>query len=264
MFSTARDRTARTPLWTVTGLAVAVLSLSVLLAPPAQAQNRGNAQAEQSQTVRARGGGRIAMPNVGRYVAETGEAFVLDRSGRHPLLRFDRREETWVLRPTPAPRGDVIYRNDAGQQVLRVTASGGMTVYTPRAPGGSPAAYSGGGASLSAPTLGPVQLFQLMARRSRLMSQALGKLIEVNLDGERSESLCVEALIVATDAVVRIARSPSARQHLRDLRSVTVLEGSRSNVSYVRGRLVVTVNPDQGMAGRPSSERVIRAIVPQS
>ena len=72
-----------------------------------------------------------------------GEGFILDRSGRHPLLRFDRRDETWVLRPSAAPRGDVIYRNDAGDQVLRVTPSGGMTVYTPRAPGGSPASFSG-------------------------------------------------------------------------------------------------------------------------
>ena len=62
--------------------------------------------------------------------SETGEGFIFDRSGSRPLLRFERREETWVLRPTAAPRGDIIYRNDAGDQVLRVTPGGGMTVYT--------------------------------------------------------------------------------------------------------------------------------------
>ena len=54
--------------------------------------------------------------------------------GARPLFRFERREETWVLRSTPAPRGDVIYRNDAGDQILRVTPDGGMTLYTARAP----------------------------------------------------------------------------------------------------------------------------------
>ncbi|KQW82558.1 DUF4908 domain-containing protein [Brevundimonas sp. Root1279] len=244
-------------------LAVTAL-LSLLFAAPALAQSRGNAQAEQSQSLRERRPSPPTPPPVGRYMAESGEGFILDRSGRHPLLRFDRRAETWVLRPSAAPRGDVIYRNDAGDEVLRVTPGGGMTVYTPRAPGGSPASFAGAGQSLTPPTLGPVLLFRLMAQRSAMVSQALGRLVEVNLSGQRSESLCVEALIVTTEAVIRIARSPTAREYVEDLRSITIVEGRRSGVTYSRGRLTVTVNPDEGMAGRPSSARVIRAILPQT
>jgi hypothetical protein len=245
-------------------LAAAVLSL-LSLPLEAAAQNHGNAQAEQSRTLRDRRPSSPALPPVGRYVAESGEGFILDRSGRHPLLRFDRRDETWVLRPTAAPRGDVIYRNDAGEQVLRVTPGGGMTVYTPRAPGGSPASYSGAGPSLTPPTLGPMLLFRLMAQRSYMVSQAMGgRLVEVNLDGDQSEALCVEAMIVATEAVIRIARSPTARQYIDDLRSISIVEGPRAGATYARGRLVVTVDPDEGMAGRPSSARVIRAILPRN
>lgn len=242
-------------------LAVAVLS-PLTVSAQAMAQNRGNAQAEQSQSLR-RGAPDRALPQTGRYVAESGEAFILDRSGQRPLLRFDRRDETWVLRPTAAPRGDVIYRNDAGDQILRVTPGGGMTVFTPRAPSGSPASLAGPGQSLTPPTLGPAQLFSLMARRSAMISQAMGRLVEINLSGERSEALCVEALIVTTEAVIRIARSPTARQHLSQLRSITIVEGERASVTYSRGRLVVVVDPDEGLAGRPSSERVIRTLLPQ-
>lgn len=243
-------------------LAAAVLSL-LPIGSEAVAQNRGNAQAEQSQSLRNRRPTTPAPPPVGRYVADSGEGFILDRSGRHPLLRFERRDETWVLRPTAAPRGDVIYRNDAGEQVLRVTPGGGMTVYTPRAPGGSPASFTGQGQSLTPPVLGPHLLFRLMAQRSYMVSQAVGgRLVEVNLDGDQSESLCVEAMIVATEAVIRIARSPTARQYISDLRSITIIEGPRASVTYSGGRLVVTVDPSQGMAGRPSSARVIRAILP--
>ena len=263
---TARVRTARRPLPTAMAIALAAAVLSLLwLAPPAAAQNRGNAQAEQSQTLRDRRPSSPALPPVGRYVAESGEGFILDRSGRHPLLRFDRRDETWVLRPSAAPRGDVIYRNDAGDQVLRVTPSGGMTVYTPRAPGGSPASYTGAGPSLTPPTLGPLLLFQLMAQRSALVSQAVGgRLVQVNLEGDQSESLCVEAMIVTTEAVIRIARSPTARQYLDHLRLISIVEGPRAGVTYSRGVLTVTVNPAEGMAGRPSSARVIRAILPRT
>lgn len=245
-------------------LAAAVLSL-LSVSTDAAAQNRGNVQAEEGAALKNRRPSAPSLPPVGRYVADSGEGFILDRSGRHPLLRFDRRDETWVLRPSPAPRGDVIYRNDAGDQVLRVTPSGGMTVYTSRAPGGSPASFSGAGQSLTPPILGPHLLFRLMAQRSYMVSQAVGgRLVEVNLDGDQSESLCVEAMIVATDAVIRIARSPTARQYLSDLRSISIVEGPRAGVTYARGQLVVTVAPSEGMAGRPSSARIIRAILPRS
>lgn len=261
---TARVRTARRPLPTAMAIALAAAALSLLpIGSEAAAQNRGNVQAEQSERLRERRPSSPTPPPVGRYVAESGEGFILDRSGRHPLLRFERRDETWVLRPSAAPRGDVIYRNDAGEQVLRVTPGGGMTVYTPRAPSGSPASFTGSGQSLTPPTLGPHLLFRLMAQRSYMVSQAVGgRLVEVNLDGEQSESLCVEAMIVATEAVIRIARSPTARQYIADLRSITIVEGSRAGVTYAGGRLTVTVDPRQGMAGRPSSARVIRAILP--
>lgn len=262
---TERVRTAGRPLLTAMAIALAAAVLSLLFpASEAGAQNRGNAQAEQSRTLRDRRAASPTLPPVGRYVAESGEGFILDRSGRHPLLRFDRRDETWVLRPTAAPRGDVIYRNDAGDQVLRVTPSGGMTVYTPGAPGGSPASYSGAGPSLTPPVLGPHLLFRLMAQRSYMVSQAVGgRLIQVNLDGDQSEALCVEAMIVTTEAVIRIARSPTARQYVENLRLISIVEGSRSGVTYARGVLTVTVNPAEGMAGRPSSARVIRAILPR-
>lgn len=259
---TARVRTARMPLPAAMAIAVAAAALwSLPLASRAQIQ--GNAQSEQSQTLRDRIAveARVA-PATGRYVAESGEAFVLDRSGQRPLLRFDQRDETWVLRPTAAPRGDVIYRNDAGDQLLRVTPGGGMTIYTPRVPGGSPASFSGPGQSLTPPTLGPTQLFQLMARRSAILSQTMGRLIEINVDTDgQAEGLAVEPLILSTDAVVRIARSPTARSSLDRLRSITIIEGPRASVTYARGELRIVVAPVQGVAGRPSSARVIQAFL---
>ncbi len=134
-------------------------------------------------------------------------------------------------------------------------------LYTSRNPGGSP--VSRHAVSLEPTSLGPVQMFNLMTRRSGLVSDAIGRLIRINLSGEESEALCIEALIVTTDAVVRIARSPSARPFLDRLRSITVVEGSRASVSYSQGDLRVVVDARRGIAGRPSSARVIRAVIPQ-
>ena len=262
----ARIKTAQSPFSIAMAMAVVAVagSLSLLSAGAAYAQTRGNAQAEQSQSLRNLGPATRSAPASGRYVTDSGEAFILDRSGQRPLLRFDRRDETWVLRPTPAPRGDVVYRNDAGEQVLRVTPGGGLTVYTPGAPGGSPASFAGTGQSLSLPTLGPAQLFQLMTRRSVMVSQSLGRLIQINVYTDQSaEGLTVEALILSTDAILRIARSPTARASLNQLRRISIVQGTRASVVFARGELLITVSPREGSAGRPSSLRVVRAFLPQ-
>ncbi len=262
---TARVRTARTPLPTAMAIALAAVGLSLAVAPPASAQERANAQAEQSRALRNQTRSSGALPAPGRYVSDAGVGFTLDRAGNRPLLRFDGRTETWILRPSPAPRGDVIYRNDAGQQVLRVTPNGGVTVYSPRAPGGAPAAFAGPGQSLSTPVLGPLRLWSLMAHRSGMVSEAIGRLIQIDIEtGRDAESLTVEALILSTDAVVRIARSPSARSSLNQLRRIAIVEGQTASVSYARGELRIVVAPSQGPAGRPSSARVIRAFLPQA
>ncbi|MDQ8027437.1 MAG: DUF4908 domain-containing protein [Brevundimonas sp.] len=254
-----------------TAMAFAVAAPAVLSVPTTvAAQARGNAQAEQSQWLRNRGGAAPrsqptarSLPPVSRFMSESGEAFTLDRSGQRPLLRFERRDETWVLRATAVPRGDVIYRNDEGQQILRISPGGGVTVYTTRAPGGSPASFTGAGERLALPSLGPAQLFQLMTRRSAMLSQTMGRLIEINVDtDEEAEGLTVEALILSTDAVLRIARSPTGRSSLSQLRRIVIAQGSSASASYSRGELRIVVAPVQGVAGRPSSARVIRALLP--
>lgn len=245
-------------------VAAPVLACAFDASAHAQTAVRVQGQVTYSQQMRTSSAARTS-PAPGRYVSAAGQAFTMGRSGSLTLLRFDNTNETWVLRPSSAPRGDTIYRNDAGEQVLRVTSSGGMTLYSSRSPGGSPVSSAGGvAANLEPQALGPIQLFNLMTRRSSLVSNALGRLVQINVSGDESEPLCVEALIVTTDAVNRIARSPTAKPFLDQLRVITIMEGSRSAVTYQRGELRVVVDPSRGAAGRPSSARIIRAIIPEN
>ncbi len=240
-------------------IALVAMIVALAAAPsPAHAQLRGNAQAEQGRSLIGRSSTQT-LPESGRYVAESGENFIFDRSGTRPLFRFERRQETWALRPTPAPRGDTIYRNDQGAQVLRVTPEGGVTLYTVAAPNGTPASVAGPAPALAQPALGPVQLFNLMQTRSAMVTRALGRIVRINLSGDRSEQLCVEALVISTDAVLRMARSATRRDQLADLRSITIVEGGAMSVRFRNGDLRIVVDPDQGIDGRPSSTRVIQA-----
>lgn len=257
MSSRVKHETARSP--APATMAFAVVVLAMLLASGAQAQIRGNAQADQTYQGQAGRG----TPANGLYASDVGERFIFDGRGLRPLFRFERREETWVLRSTPAPRGDVIYRNDAGAQILRVTPDGGLTLYTTRTPNGSPASRVGSAPALELPTLGPIRLFTLMNQRGSLVSQALGRLIVINLTGEQSEALMVDALIVTTEAVIRMARTPTFRDRVAGLRSITLVEGPRSSATFARGDLRIVVNPNEGQAGRPSSSSIIRAVAPR-
>jgi len=256
MNSWVRVETARMPVACVVAFAAIA---GALISTPTAAQVRGNAQAEQSRAIGVLPT-RPGLPPSGRYVSDGGEAFILDGTGVLPLFRFERRPETWVLRATPAPRGDIIYRNDAGSQILRVTPAGGITLYTTMAPNGAPVSRTGPAEALTLPALGPIRLFTLMNQRGSLVSQALGRLVVINLSGERSEALMVDALIVSTEAVIRMARSPTFRESIATLRSITLVEGDRSSVSFIRGDLRVVVDPNAGQAGRPSSARIIRAV----
>jgi hypothetical protein len=258
MSSRVRVETATSPIAAAMAIAVVVLA-TLSLAAPAAAQIRGNAQTDQNRTIQRQPMNRGTVPS-GLYVAESGERFIFDGSGTRPLFRFERRAETWVLRTSPAPRGDVIYRNDAGAQILRVTPAGGITLYTVRAPNGTPASRVGSAPALQLPTLGPVRLFTLMNQRGSLVNQALGRLVVINLSGEQSEALMVDALMVTTEAVIRMARTPTFRENLNGLRSITLVEGSRASVSFARGDLRVVVDPSQGQLGRPSSSNIIRAV----
>ena len=85
----------------------------------------------------------------GRYLPAEGEAFVVDRVQTGSLLlRFDDNPEVWALTPVAGPRGDVIYKDDTGETVLRSTRLGGLTLFTGDRPMGAPAAYSGDGPSI--------------------------------------------------------------------------------------------------------------------
>jgi hypothetical protein len=197
---------------------------------------------------------------VGRYVSQEGDVFVLDRSQPRPLLKFDDSPEVWVLRPQPAPRGDVIFMNDLGEPVLRATRLGGLTLFTPDRPGGTAAALTGGGNALRLAQLGPQQLLERLAQASARATRAARRLIPFEADASPSSSaITADAAMVAAEAVVRIARRPDAKSILGRIGKIQLVEGRKASATLQQGVVQITVSPNDGLAGRPSSERIMAA-----
>ncbi|CAN7553614.1 DUF4908 domain-containing protein [Phenylobacterium sp. LjRoot225] len=204
---------------------------------------------------------QFRAPPVARYVSEDGDGFVVDRTqaGR-VLLKFDNSPEVWALQAKPGPRGDTIYKNDLGESVLRATRLGGVTIFTDQRPSGSAAALSGASNPLRLQPLGPQALLERLAQSSARASRAARRLISFNADATpASSALIADAAAVASEAVARMARRPDAAQILSRVRQVRLEEGRRPGVQLSGGRLQITVAPAQGLAGRPSSERIVAA-----
>jgi hypothetical protein len=200
---------------------------------------------------------------VARYVSETGSAFVLDRAAPQPLLKFENSAEVWVLSPQPAPRGDVIYRNEMGEPVLRATRLGGMTLFTEDNPMGAAAALTGKASSIQPPAVISVNaLFQRLGQASSRASRAAQRLIPFEtVQDVRPETsvLVADSATITAEAFERMARKGD-RSLLGKIARVLLAEGDKPGAALKNGSLVITYAPGQGLSGRPSSKRIVKIV----
>ncbi|MBW3617261.1 MAG: DUF4908 domain-containing protein [Proteobacteria bacterium] len=207
-----------------------------------------------------RGGAEIAPP-VAKYVAPDDRAFILDRSSQTPLLKFEGSQEVWVLRPAPGPRGDVIYRDDLGRQMVRASRMGGMTVFTADRPSGLPAALAGQAVSIRPSAVSPVALIGHFVRQAVRAARAVGRRIPFEAPEVTPETstLFADAATTTAEAMVRYSGRRQSRLLAR-LRRVRFTVGPQPAVSVTGNVLNIIVAPSQGLAGRPSSERIVRTM----
>ena len=244
--------------WALSGLLLA----SSVAGPGAAAQSPTLRDALSGARPFSSGRNAIAPP-VARYVAGDERAFVLDRSGQTPLLKFEDSAEVWVLKPAPGPRGDVIYKDELGRQVIRASRLGGLTVFTAENPRGLPAALAGRASAIRLTVIRPEALLSHFVQQSRRASRAVRKRIvfETGADATAATAiLFADAATIASDAVARFAGRADAPGVLRRLDTVRITTGRRPGAVVTRDTLEVTIAPQLGVAGRPSSERIIRAL----
>ncbi|HEY3797491.1 MAG TPA: DUF4908 domain-containing protein [Caulobacteraceae bacterium] len=201
-------------------------------------------------------------PVIGRYETDAGGEFVFDRSTPKPLLKFENDPEIWVLQPAPGPRGDIIYRNDLGEPMLKATKLGGMTIFTPDRPDGSAAALDGASGPLRIAALSPAALFnrfyQASVRASRAAQHQVG--FETREDAEpATASLLADAATIACQALVDMASRPANKALIGRIVDVIIAQGAKPDAALQKGILTVIIAPTEGLSGRPSSRRIEKA-----
>jgi len=200
-------------------------------------------------------------PPLARFVSEEGRVFTLDRTQPVPMLKFEDNPEVWALLPNPAPRGDVIYKNDLGEPMLRATRLGGFTLFTDARPSGEAVSLAGGGAPLRLPPMSPQVVFERLAQASLRAGRAARRPVLFEAEATpASSALIADSAMVVTLAFLRLASRDGGRAALSKVARVQFVEGKKSTATLSGGVLRIVVAPAQGLAGRPSSEKVVKAI----
>jgi hypothetical protein len=203
-----------------------------------------------------------AGKTVARYRIDAGGAFILDETAPRPLLKFDDSPEVWVLTASRGPRGDMIYTSDLGRPLLRTNRMGGITVFTPERPDGSAAAPVGYGAPIRLVSVGPAGLYRALLQASARATRAARHLVgfEAPDADPTSDGLIADAATVASEAVVTLSADTDGRSILNRVVRVEILRGGRPGASLRGGVVAITVTPALGVAGRPSSQRILFAL----
>lgn len=208
---------------------------------------------------------RFTAPVVGRFRPEGGAPFVVNRTDDHELLmRFETSPEIWVLHPHAGPRGDVIYKNDMGQPVLRATRVGGLTLFTEANPGGVAAAFTGGAPPLRpTPITSASQLLQAFSQASAKAGRVVQSVVtfEARNVPLRAAPIFADAAQVAAQAFVDAAGRIGRNRQLDKWSRVEFVAGNAPTVSGAKGVLRITIAPDEGLSGRPSSARIADLLV---
>lgn len=206
---------------------------------------------------------RVAAPPVARYVSESGGGFIFDQAAPQPLMKFDNSAEVWVLSAQPASRGDVIYRNDLGEPVLRVTKLGGVILFTDDAPMGAAAALSGRASSIQPPS---ILSFSVFVQRVRIATARASRAAQRDIEFSTVEDVRPETSVLAADSATVVAEAfermarKGDRSVISRIARVLLAEGRKPAAALKDGSLTITYSPTQGLAGRPSSKRIIKVM----
>lgn len=236
----------------MTGVMAAAVALTV--APSAHAQPQASPLAQ----------GLLDMPAndpqpAERYQTPDGRVrFVLDRSGqRLALVKFEGSDEVHVLRAVSGPRGDDFYKTDTGDVMLRVTALGSVIVYRESGDLGAPATSAGFAAPVTAPPEPQGGLRAWIEAMQRKVAQR-GRPVTF----EAPAVVQGPATGVVADAAARAADGLVAAPpgQTVTVRRVVIRYGNAPAAVVVNESLTITVAPQLGYAGRPSSSAVAQAV----
>ena len=194
--------------------------------------------------------------------ADTGEFFLFDRSGEAALLRErDAQDaEVLVLYPNRAPGGGTAYITDTGREVIRITGRGGATYFPADAPDGVIVEFASPSGAMTPTPRAPGEVRDRAEALAEYLAYSLNRDLQVEYSPAPRAGLGVQ--FDAFNLIERaFALAGTDRRRTREVEHVNIVLGSQPGAERDGGALVVTIVPELGFAGRPSSAYIAEAIL---
>jgi hypothetical protein len=181
---------------------------------------------------------------------------VFDRSGRRAaLLQFQGDPEVHVLRPFAAAGGDELYRDESGDLMLRVTPSGGVSLYTRRHRTGVAASEVAAVPPLTPQAMAIAQYRARMRQLQIAAARALRRPVVFEAPAAATGSSAGLIIDAAERAAASLSQTPTVA-----VRRVIIRAGPRPSARMEGEALNIQIAPQMGYAGRPSTS-AIRAVL---
>ncbi len=264
------------------------LGICVFAGPPAAAQQPISAMTQSQSDPfsalvgkrRERRAERAARGKVERYVlASDDRSFLFEDQSSEARVKFlctqtDPRidctidpdgpsPEIYVLVPTRAPRGDIIYKNAQGDALLRIASYGGATVFWPGETQGLAASKSfGDDRSLVLPFAGYDTALRRAQGARAILSAATGAPIIFDIGAAPiaegvNAAVLADAVIVAAKAIKGVADDPTgARIIASRIKKAVFIADSTPGVLLNETVLEIRYAPLLDIKGRPSSAEI--------
>lgn len=195
--------------------------------------------------------------------AVSGEGFILDLSGREPRLRFEQSPEILVPQAEPIPRNQVRYTVAFGGPVIRVSGTGGATLFFEQGSKGEPYGPTVPAEQLTPRAWTRAEAEALAQQVRETLSNRLGLPLTLTVGWDSVEPSGTSPRVVAEAvqnleiALTRMAADPLAYGALTtSLTSAVVTRGDEASLALEKGALVLTFQPAEGYSGRPSSYEI--------
>jgi hypothetical protein len=200
---------------------------------------------------------RQSEPSVWYVRADGRGQFIFDRSSQPALLRLEGDDEVYALRRASAAGGGEVWLTDTGRQMLRQSNLGGWTYFPEDNPDGVLVEQVGRAQTLVAPLADNAAL----ERAASDMVNQLSRSTRRNISAELT-SLAPDQNPYVIDAMAMINRAAgrASRRALRDFEIVRIGVAEAPAASFDGRVLDVSVAPELGYGGRPSSEFLRRVL----
>ncbi|WP_019961070.1 DUF4908 domain-containing protein [Woodsholea maritima] len=183
--------------------------------------------------------------------------FVFDQSYMPGLIWDERAQEIWIVTPRRASGGGMVWVTDTGEVRLQFTHIGGATYFPEDTPDGIMVEEVGRAHTLAADPMDNDDLGEVAQALANGLSAHVGEALTLRVEprGSLDNGYVAECLHVIDHAAHQLSAAD-----LADLEAIEVLYDLEPGVVFEEGVLRVTMVPEMGYGGRPSSEKIVRAL----